>query len=67
MAPMQKNVEKKGNKKKEMITVEVKKEVMGKYKRGMQVAETARFYMKSMSASRLQRRGRKGRGIPHFK
>ena len=59
MAPMQKKVEKKGSKK-EMITLEVKKEIMEKYERGMQVAEIARFYKKSMSTSRLQRRKRCG-------
>ena len=53
MAPMQKKVEKKGGKKKEMITVEVKKEIMENYKWGMQVAEIARFYKKSTSASHL--------------
>ncbi|KAM6168259.1 tigger transposable element-derived protein 1-like [Erethizon dorsatum] len=49
MAPMQKKVEKKGGKKKEMITVEVKKEIIKKYERGMRVAEIARFYKKSTS------------------
>ena len=58
MAPMQKKVEKKGSKKKEMIMMEVKKEIIEKYYRDMQVAEIARFY-KSMSASCLQRRKRK--------
>ena len=58
MAPMQKKVEKKGDKK-EINTVEVKKEIIRKYKRGMQVAEIARFYKKSASASSLQRRRRK--------
>ncbi|XP_007424618.1 tigger transposable element-derived protein 1-like [Python bivittatus] len=48
MAPMQKKVEKKGCKKKEMITVEVKKEIIKKYEQGMQVAEIGRFYKKSM-------------------
>ena len=52
MAPMQKKVEKKGSKK-DMITVEVKKEIIEKYKQGMQVAEIARFYKKSTSASHL--------------
>ena len=42
MAHMQKKVEKKGCKK-EMITVKVKKEIMKKYKWGMQVAKTSRF------------------------
>ena len=41
MAPVQKNVEKKGGK--ETITVQVKKEIMEKYERGMRVAEMARF------------------------
>ena len=50
MAPRQKKVEKKGGKK-EMIMVGVKQ--IEKYKWGMRVAETARFYKKSMSASRL--------------
>ncbi|XP_010614848.1 tigger transposable element-derived protein 1-like [Fukomys damarensis] len=49
MAPVQKKVEKKGVKKKEMITVEVKKEIIKKYERGMRVAEIARFYKKSTS------------------
>ena len=49
MAPRRKNVEKKGGKKKEMITVEVKKEIIKKYERGMRVAEIARFYKKSTS------------------
>ena len=35
MAPIHKNVEKKGGKKEEMITVEGKKESTEKYKRGM--------------------------------
>ena len=47
MAPIQKKVEKKGGKKKEMIMVEVKKEIIEKYEQGMQVAEIARFYKKS--------------------
>ena len=50
MSPMQKKVEKKGGKKKEMITMD--KEIIKKYKRGMQVAKSTRFY-KSMSASPL--------------
>ncbi|XP_029777041.1 tigger transposable element-derived protein 1-like [Suricata suricatta] len=49
MAPMQKKAGKKGGKKKEMITVEVKKEMIEKYERGMRVAEIARFYKKSTS------------------
>ena len=44
MDPMQKKVEKKDDKKKEMIMVEVKKEITKKYELGMQVAEIARFY-----------------------
>ena len=42
MAPMQKKVEKKGGKK-EMITMEFKKEIMEKYEWGMWVAEIASF------------------------
>jgi transposase len=49
MAPMMKMVEKEGGKKKEMITVEVKKEIIGKHEQGMQVAAIARFYKKSTS------------------
>ena len=56
MAPRQKKVEKKGCKKKDTIMVEVKK-IIEKYKRSIQVAETARFY--KMSASCLQRQKRK--------
>ena len=56
MAPVRKG-KKKGSKK-ETITVEVK-EIMEEHERGMQVAETARFYKKFTSASRLQRRRRK--------
>jgi hypothetical protein len=44
MAPMIKKVEKEGGKKKEMITVELKKEIIGKHKQGMQLAAIARFY-----------------------
>ena len=47
MALRQKKVEKKGGKKKEMIMVEVKKEIIEKYEQGMQVAEIERFYKKS--------------------
>ena len=62
MAPMQKKVEKKGSKNKEMITVEVKKEIIEKYKQGMGVAKTARFRKKSTYASYPQRRrGKRGR------
>ena len=46
MAPMQKKVEKKGGKK-EMITVELKKEIIKKYEWGMQVIEILRFNKKS--------------------
>jgi hypothetical protein len=46
---MKKNVEKEGGKKKEMITVEVKKEIIEKHERGMRVADIARFYKKSTS------------------
>ena len=60
---MQKKVEKKGSKK-DMITVEVKKEIIEKYKQGMQVAEIARFYKKS--ASCLQKRRRKRQRNPLF-
>ena len=63
MASMRKKVEKKGGKKKEMITVDVKKGIIKKYERGMQVAEIARFYKKSTSASHLQR-GRKRQRNP---
>ena len=41
MAPMQKKVEKKGGKEEEMIMVELKKEIIEIYKRGMWVAEIA--------------------------
>ena len=59
MAPMQKKVENKGGRKKEMIMVQVKKDIIKKYKQGMQVAKIARFYKKSTFASYLQRRRRK--------
>jgi hypothetical protein len=36
--------EKEGGKKKEMITVEVKREIIWKHEQGMQVAAIARFY-----------------------
>jgi hypothetical protein len=49
MTPMKKRVEKEGGKKKEMITVEVKKEIIRKHEQGMQVATIARFYKKSTS------------------
>ena len=48
MAPRQEKVEKKGGKKKEMITVEVKKEIIEKYKRGIWIAKIARLYKKSV-------------------
>ena len=64
MAPVQKMVEREGGKKKEMIMVEVKKEIIEKYEHGMQVAKTARFYKKSTSASCLQRRWRKRQRNP---
>jgi transposase len=48
MAPMKKRVVKEGGKK-EMITVEVKKEINGKHEQGMQVAAIARFYKLSTS------------------
>ncbi|VFV25276.1 Hypothetical predicted protein [Lynx pardinus] len=67
MAPMQKKVEKKGAKKREMIMVEVKKEIIEKHDRGMRVDEISRFYKKSTSVSRLQRRRTKDGGIPRFK
>ena len=60
MASMQKKI---GNKK-EMIMVEVKKEIMEKYERGMRVAEIPRFYKKPMFASCLQRRKRKRQRKP---
>ena len=44
--------------------VEVKKEIMEKYERGMRVAEIARFYKKSMSISHMQRRRRKRQRKP---
>jgi hypothetical protein len=47
---MKKRAEKEGSKKKEMITVEVQKEIIGKHKQGMQVAATTRFYKRSTSA-----------------
>ena len=50
---MQEKVEKKGSKKMEMITVGVKKEIIGTYEWGLRVAEIARFYKKSTSASHL--------------
>ncbi|KAJ7303223.1 hypothetical protein JRQ81_012159 [Phrynocephalus forsythii] len=49
MAPLQKKTEKRSSKKKEMITVELKKEIIEKYERGMRVAEIARQYKKSTS------------------
>lgn len=49
MSPMKKKVEKEGGKKKEMITVEVKKEIIEKHKHGVRVADIARFYKKSTS------------------
>ncbi|XP_023665526.1 histone-lysine N-methyltransferase EHMT2 isoform X7 [Paramormyrops kingsleyae] len=49
MAPIKKKVEKEGGKKKEMITVEVKKEIIEKHERRMRVADIARFYNKSTS------------------
>jgi hypothetical protein len=47
MAPMKKRVEKEGGK--EMITVEVKKEIIGKHEQGMQAAAISRFYKKYTS------------------
>lgn len=44
-----KKVEKEGCKKKEMITVEVKKEIIEMHEQGMRVADIARFYNKSTS------------------
>ena len=64
MAPVQKRVEKKGGKKKETITVEVKKEIIEKYERGLRVAEIARFYKKSTSASHPQRKRRERQRNP---
>lgn len=46
MALIKKNVEKGGGKK-EMIMVEVKKEIIEKHKRRMRVADIARLYKKS--------------------
>jgi hypothetical protein len=48
MAPMNKRVDKEGGKKKKMITVEVKEEIIGKHEQGMQVAAIARFYKKAI-------------------
>jgi Mor family transcriptional regulator len=48
MVPMKKRVEEEGGKK-EMITVQVKKEIIGKHEQGMQVAAISRFYKKSTS------------------
>ena len=64
MALRQKKVEKKGGKKKEMIMVEVKKEIIEKYERGMRVAKIVRFYKKYTSASCLQRRRRNSQRNP---
>ena len=44
--------------------MEVKKEIIERYERGGRVAEIARFYKKSMSAPRLQRRRRKRQKNP---
>ena len=49
MATMKKKVEKEGGKKKEMITVEIRKEIIEKHERGMRVADIARFYNESTS------------------
>ncbi|XP_017772426.1 PREDICTED: uncharacterized protein LOC108559608, partial [Nicrophorus vespilloides] len=50
MAPTKKiKVEKEGIRRKEMITVEVKKEIIGMHEQGMQVAAIARYYNKSTS------------------
>jgi hypothetical protein len=48
MAPMKRRVEKEGGKRK-MITVEVKKEIIGKHEKDVQVAPIARFYKKPTS------------------
>ncbi|XP_068121604.1 tigger transposable element-derived protein 1-like [Hyperolius riggenbachi] len=49
MATRKKKVEKEGIKKKVMITVEVKKEIIKKHEQGMRVADIARCYSKSTS------------------
>lgn len=50
MGPVkEKKAEKEFGRKKEMITMEVKKEMIEKHERGMRVADIARFYNKSTS------------------
>ncbi|KAM9457775.1 tigger transposable element-derived protein 1-like isoform 1-T1 [Clarias gariepinus] len=49
MAPVKEDVKTKGGKKKEMITLELKKEIIKKRDRGMRVSDLARFYKKSTS------------------
>ena len=55
-------IEKKGVKKKKMITMEVKTEIK-KFEQSTWVAEIARYYKKSTSTSCHRRGGEKGRGI----
>jgi hypothetical protein len=62
MAPMKKRVEKEGGKKK-MNTVEVKKEIIGKHKQGMQVAAIARFYKTSKTISTILQKKEELRGL----
>ncbi|KAK9695326.1 hypothetical protein QE152_g32641 [Popillia japonica] len=49
MAPQNKRIKKDGDKKKMMITVTVKKEIIEKHKRGMRIVDIARFYNRSTS------------------
>ena len=49
MGPVKKKATNVDCKKKEMITAEVKKEIIEKYERGIGVADIARFYNKSTS------------------
>jgi hypothetical protein len=49
MGPVKKEAKNEDCNKKEMITVEVKKEIIEKYERGNRVADIARFYNKSTS------------------
>jgi hypothetical protein len=54
MAPMMKRVEKEGGKEEEMIAVEVKKEIIGKHEKGMQVAAIA--YVNDFHSIKEERR-----------
>jgi DeoR/GlpR family transcriptional regulator of sugar metabolism len=49
MGPVKKKAKNEDCKKKEMIRVEVKKEIIEKYERGIRVADIVRFYNKSTS------------------